>query len=208
MRFAPAPLLILILACTTLSAQQGRGPRGDRGNGDMPLVTLTGTVVESVKGEPLPRATVTIRRKSDSSLVTGAICGVDGRFTIEGLRPGRYFARVSFVGYLIRFIDDLAMRPGGGSTIDLGNIILTQAPSSGTVNVTAQREFMTAEIDRTTYRADDILAAQGGDATDVLKNIPSIEVDQEGKVSLRGNENVVVLIDGRPSILSGDQLTL
>lgn len=205
MRFLSVTLFILTLALTTLSAQQGRGPRG---NGDVPLITLSGMVVDSAKGGPLPRATVTIRRQSDSSLVTGAICGVDGRFTIEGLRPGRYYARVSYVGYMIRLIDDLPIRPGGGATIDLGNIALTPAAANGSINITAQRDFMTAEIDRTTYRADDILAAQGGDATDVLKNIPSIEVDPEGKVSLRGNENVVVLVDGRPSILSGDQLTL
>lgn len=174
----------------------------------MPMITLSGRVVDAAKSEPLSRATVTIRRKSDSSLVSGAICGSDGRFSIEGLRPGRYYARVSYVGYQIRLVDDLPILQGGGATVDIGNIELTPAASSGAVTVTAQREFMTAEIDRTTYRADDILAAQGGAATDVLKNIPSIEVDPEGKVSLRGNENVVVLIDGRPSILSGDQLTL
>ena len=174
----------------------------------MPAITVTGVVVDAKSGEPLGRATIAIRRLPDSSLVTGAIAGIDGRFSIEGLRPGRYVARLSYVGYAVRYIDNLTLRPTGGATIDLGRVEMTASTSRGQVTVEGERGFMTVEIDRTTYRADDILAAQGGNAGDVLKNIPSVEVDPDGKVSLRGNENVVILIDGRPSIMTGDQLTL
>jgi len=197
---------LVLLTLTPVSAQP-RGPRGERG-GEQRGITLSGVVVDGTNDNPLSRATIAIRRTADSSLVTGAIAGQDGRFTIEGIRPGRYFARVSFVGYAVRYVDNLPVGTGDGNAVDLGRIALSPVASGAHISVTAEREFMTVEVDRTTYRADDILAAQGGDATDLLKNIPSIEVDPEGKVSLRGNENVVILIDGRPSILTGEQLTL
>ncbi len=170
----------------------------------MPQGIVSGLIVDGSTGEPLARATVTLRYTRDSTLATGILTEKDGSFTINGVRAGSYFARISYVGFTIRFIDVTVGE--GASKADLGRIELTPAASSGQVSVTARREFMTVEADRTTYKAADILTAQGGTATDVLRNIPTIEVDIDGKVSLRGNQNVVVLINGRPSMLSGDQL--
>lgn len=170
----------------------------------MPQGTVSGVIVDGASDQGLARATVALRYTSDSSLATGILTEKDGSFAINGVRPGSYFARISYVGYTIRFVDVTVGE--GVSRTDLGRIELMSAPTGGTVNVTAQREFMTVEVDRTTYKAADILTAQGGTATDVLRNIPTIEVDIDGKISLRGNQNVVVLINGRPSMLSGDQL--
>ncbi|MBC8145103.1 MAG: TonB-dependent receptor [bacterium] len=89
----------------------------------------------------------------------------------------------------------------------LGEIAITPtAADIGGVIVRGERDFMTVEIDRNVYRTDDMPVAAGGNASDVLRNIPSVEVDVDGNVSLRGNQNVAVQINGRPVMMSGDAL--
>jgi outer membrane receptor protein involved in Fe transport len=178
-----------------------------RGAGQGPQGTIVGSVVDSASGDPLRLATVAIFSQSDSVLVTGALTESNGAFTIVGLRPGRYYARVSFLGYTPHFVSDVVVGPGA-SRVDLGRIAIAEATIAGQeVSVSARREFMTVEIDRTSYRAADMPVAAGGNATDVLRNIPSIEVDVDGNVSLRGNQNVVVLLNGRALTMTGDALT-
>jgi outer membrane receptor protein involved in Fe transport len=168
---------------------------------------VKGTIIDAESKGPLVRATIALRSARDSSLVSGALTDREGAFTISGLRPGRYYARVSYVGYRTRIVDSLVLRPGGMER-DLGAIALSINPSTtGDVTVSAERDFMTVDIDRTVYKTQDLLVSTGGTATDLLRNIPSIEVDVDGNVSLRGNQNVVVQINGRPLMMSGDALT-
>ena len=194
----------LFLIITTSTAQGPRIPLGGP-QGGLPQGVVFGSVIDGKTGEPLPRATVALRYMQDSTLATGILTEKDGSFSINGVRAGTYYARVSYVGYTIRFIDKVVVEQGS-SRVDMGRIELSPDASRGEVTVTGERQFVTVEVDRTTYKAADILTAQGGSASDVLKNIPTIEVDIDGKVSLRGNQNVVILVNGRPAMLSGDQL--
>lgn len=193
-------LLVLLFTIALPAVAQQRG-------GGQPGGTLVGKVIDSASGEPLRVATVSILSASDSVLVTGALTERDGSFSITGMRPGRYYARVSYLGYAPRIIDHVVVT-AAPSPIRLGAIALVPGAIKGQeVSVTAQRDFMTVEIDRTSYRAADMPVAAGGSATDVLRNIPSIEVDVDGSVSLRGNQNVVVLLNGRALTMSGEALT-
>jgi hypothetical protein len=209
---AVSPLLLLtgvfFVTGLTASAQAPRGGTGG-GPGGAPGAggTIAGTVVDSATGEPLRVATVAIFSAIDSTMITGALTERDGGFSIAGLRPGSYYARISFLGYALRFVEGISISRGEPN-VTLGRIELSPDAVKGQeVSVTARRDFMTVEIDRTSYKAADMPVAAGGNATDVLRNIPAIEVDVDGNVSLRGNQNVVVLLNGRTLSMSGDALT-
>src|SRR6267378_1304318 len=175
--------LLLNVATVSLSAQnppQAR-PAGPppSGNGE-----VQGTVVDTAAKTPLARASITVRGAKDSAIVAGALATADGEFHIQGLRPGAYYLRAASIGFKPR------------------NIAFTLQ----SVQVQGERPTVVIEPDRNTYRAKDIAPA-AANASDVLAATPSVEVDGEGKVSLRGNENVAVQINGRPTPISGAQLS-
>ena len=165
---------------------------------------VRGTVVDATAATPIARASVAVRSKPDAVLVSGAIASADGAFRVPGLRPGTYTLRVTYLGYgpkLLEFtISDAA------AIANVGAIKLSRvAAVLEGVAVTEERATMAIEPDRNAYRAKDVAPA-AGNASEVLDAVPSVQVDGDGKVSLRGNENVAVQINGRPSPLRGPQL--
>jgi outer membrane receptor protein involved in Fe transport len=203
--FRLASLALLVTTAVGVSIAQPRG--GAPGGAQGPGATLVGSVVDSATGDAMRVASVAIFNETDSVLVTGTLTESDGSFSIAGLRPGRYYARVNYLGYTPRFVGGIALAPGA-TRAEVGRIALAPSTIEGEgVSVTAERSFMTVEVDRTSYRAADMPVAAGGNAIDILRNIPTIEVDVDGNVSLRGNQNVVVLINGRALSMTGDALT-
>jgi ferric enterobactin receptor len=195
--------LLLNLAAVSLPAQnptQAR-PAGPppSGNGE-----VQGTVVDTAAHTPLARASITVRSTKDSTLVAGALAGADGGFKIQGLRPGSYYLRAASIGFGPRnvafTITDAAPR-AALDPIQLTRISVTLQ----SVQVQGERPAVVIEPDRNTYRAKDVAPA-ASNASEVLQATPSVEVDGDGKVSLRGNENVAVQINGRPTPISGTQL--
>ncbi|HEV7595628.1 MAG TPA: TonB-dependent receptor [Gemmatimonadaceae bacterium] len=165
---------------------------------------VMGTVVDTANKEPVARASVAVRSKKDSSLVTGAITGPDGAFHIQGLRPGDYYLRTTSIGFKPRSytfsVTDAAPRA------NVGSLTLTRiAVTLQSVQVAGQAPAMVIEPDRNSYRAKDVAPA-AANASEVLQATPSVEVDGDGKVSLRGNENVAIQINGRPTPITGAQL--
>ncbi|HET9004889.1 MAG TPA: TonB-dependent receptor, partial [Gemmatimonadaceae bacterium] len=130
--------------------------------------------------------------------------GTDGVFRIRGLRPGSYYLRINSIGFTPKR-QAFAITPAAPS-VDAGTIGLGQiATVLQGVEVTAERPAMVVEPDRNTYRAKDVAPA-AANASEVLDAVPSVQVDGDGKVSLRGNENVAIQINGRPSPIRGTQL--
>ena len=169
--------------------------------------SIEGTVLGSDSRDALPTATVAVWSLPDSALVTGTTADIDGRFTIERLSPGRYFVRASFVGYE-PFETEPFTITSGNPRIELAAINLAPvAAMLEGVQVEAERAEVAFEVDRTVYNTRDNIAARGGNATDLLQNIPAIEVDVDGRISLRGNQNVGILINGKPAPARGDFLT-
>lgn len=168
--------------------------------------TIRGTVTAAETGEPVPSAQVGVWSAADSSLVTGAVTRPDGTFRIDGVRPGSYYLRVSSLGYATASTDAVAITPEAMQA-DVGTVRLAQgAVVLEGLTVTAERSDAAFAPDRNTYRTRDLPATSGGNATDVLRNIPSVEVDQDGKVALRGNQNVAIQVNGRPTPMRGEQL--
>jgi outer membrane cobalamin receptor len=163
-------------------------------------------IVQNPEGQPVASAQVAVWSAADSTLVTGAVSRPDGSFRIDGLRPGRYYLKVSSLGFSTATTPVVAVSPQSPSA-DVGTVRLAAGVLQlEGLTVTAEAAPAGFAPDRNTYSTRDMPATQGGNATDVLRNVPAVEVDQDGKVSLRGNQNVAVQINGRPSPMRGDQL--
>ena len=201
-------LTLALLFCAASAAAQtpggqrpGGAPGGFGGSGG----TITGTIVDAETGESLPSATVALYAAPDSSFATGAAADLDGAFRVEAVRPGTYQVRVTFLGYVTRRLRGVAVAPG--QTVDVGRIAL--APDAAQLDgaeVVGQRELVEQRADRTVYNVQGQSVTAGGSALETLATLPSVEVDTDGAVSLRGNQNVVVQINGRPVPVRGTQL--
>jgi outer membrane cobalamin receptor len=208
-------LLATLLAGTAgtagaVAAQQPGGPppgaRMGAGAGQMPSGEVRGSVQDAVSLRGLGSASVAVHSARDSVMVTGTLTRADGSFRIEGLRPGRYFVRVSTVGFAPQTAGDITITPGA-LVADVGAIRLAQsAVQLEGVTASVERAQVALAPDRNTFSVRDMPAVAGGTATDVLRNVPSLEVDIDGRVSLRGNQNVAVQINGRAAPMRGDQL--
>ncbi len=181
-------------------AGAARGPAMPMPQGE---AEVRGTIVDD-KGNALAGGSVAVRLKRDSSLVGGAMAGTDGKFRVAGLMPGAYALRITRVGFTPArrevTITDKAQR------VNLEPIGMARAVVSlQSVQVTGAQDAMIVAPDRNGYRAKDV-APQAANASEVLEAVPSVQVDGEGKVSLRGNENVIVQVNGRPTPLKGAQL--
>jgi outer membrane receptor protein involved in Fe transport len=166
---------------------------------------IRGTVVDAGSSAPISRASVAVWTTTDPALVAGAIARPDGTFRIQGLRPGTYVLKVSMMGYTAQTTARLTVaesspRANAGSVRLARSAVMLEG-----LEVTAQRSAVTIAPDRNTYASRDVAPA-ATNASEVLEAVPSVEVDADGKVSLRGNENVVVQINGRPSPIRGAQL--
>lgn len=164
---------------------------------------IRGRIVDTAN-TAIPRAAITLRSKESGVPVAGALAGPDGTFRVPGLRPGVYALRAAYIGYS-PVNQDVIVR-AGTPVLDLG--VAKLAPLATTleaVTVREERAAVVVEADRNAYRAKD-LAPGAANASELLENVPSVQVDVDGKVSLRGNENVVVQINGRPTPMRGTQL--
>lgn len=166
---------------------------------------VRGVVTDGDANTPLARATIAVRTKGSATLVAGAIAKDDGSFRIQGLRPGTYYLRVTSIGYGPKSTEEFTVT-GASLQASVAPIKLSKvAVALEGVQVMAERAAMAVEPDRNTYNSKQV-APTATNASDVLDAVPSVQVDGDGKVSLRGNENVAIQINGRPTPISGAQL--
>ena len=187
---------LFFLAAGALYAQpQGAGAA-------MSPFIVKGMVVDAASSEPMSYTTVSLFNAKDSALVTGAVTDDAGVFLIE-TKPGRYYLVVEFIGYESYTINEIALNPSQ-KMIDVGTIKMGAGAVDLTeVEVRAEKSTMQFNLDKKVFNVGKDLANQGGSATDILDNVPSVTVDVEGNVSLRGQGNVRILVDGKPSSLVG-----
>ena len=166
--------------------------------------SVRGHVADKSNSESLQFVNVAVYRQDDTTkIVRGAITDEGGRFDITGLGYGNYTLQLSFVGYktLSRKFNVSRQKP----SVNYNMLYLSEdATLLGEVTVTGQRSTMKLEVDRKTFDVSADISNAGGSASDVLENIPSVEVDQDGNVSLRGNSSVEVWINGKASGLTTD----
>ena len=198
--------LLWLLACFTLTSSssllgqnRGSGPQAGALANEVKS-SISGTVFDGESDSPLDYATVSIYN-ADQELVTGTITEADGSFRIE-VQPGTYSIRVEFLGYEPYRIEDVQL--SRNEQLDLGRVdVSSSAAQLDEVTVTATRSTMQLALDKRIFNVGSDLVSRGGSATELLDNVPSVQVDVEGNVSLRGSSNVRILINGRPSNLLG-----
>lgn len=194
------PLTWLFFLPVLLIAQ----PKGDwKGNTENNVSHfIKGNVVDSETRAPLEFATVTLFSQQDSSMVTGGITDADGGFSLE-VKLGRYYLQVEFIGFQLLNMNDIVVGRDHRN-LDLGELILsTEASILDEVVVQAEKSTMQLSLDKKVFNVGKDLANTGGTAADVLDNVPSVTVDVEGNVELRGAGGVRILVDGKPSGLIG-----
>ena len=165
---------------------------------------IEGKVYDSKTSTPIEFATVMLVNKNDTTKITGTATNDKGKFLFEKVFPGQYYIRVSFVGTDNYRSKVIAVKPA--SKIDLGKINLSSKNLlMKDVTVKGERSSISYQIDKKVINVSESLTAMSGTAVDVLENVPSVTVDIDGNVSLRGSGNFQVLIDGRPSILASNE---
>ncbi len=190
-------LLCLSLLAKSNTLLNNEDDSGDKGG------KVTGAIIDRTTKKPMSYANVAIYTLQDSGLISGGITNDDGRFEISNLKFGDFYLEAQFIGFDKTSISNISL-DRKNSSVDIGMIELS--PSSielNEVNVVADKALVEYKLDKKVVNVSQVLSAIGGTAVDVLENTPSIQVDIEGNVSLRGSGNFTVLIDGRPSILSG-----
>ncbi len=162
--------------------------------------TIEGTVVDLNSSAPLEFANIVLFSLPDSVQAAGTVTNKNGNFILTGVKNGNYFLRISFIGYENSFINQIQVK--NSTKVDAGKIFLAQKSYGvNDVVVSGERAPISYEIDKKVISVGENFSASSGTAIDILENIPSVTVDIEGNVSLRGSSNFKVLIDGRPSIL-------
>ena len=159
---------------------------------------VTGKVVDFGTKQPIDFANVSAMQ--GEKLITGAITDTKGEFTIE-LKDGAYTLVVSFMGYSEQRKDIIV----AGKPLNVGRIqIKEDTQTLGEVEVVGQGTSMRFELDKKVFTVDQNIASAGASVSDVLENIPSVDVDQEGNISLRNSEDVEIWINGKPAGLNSE----
>ncbi len=189
-------ILLLFFSSSIFSQPSGYPSSAPR------IGTISGKLVEKGSNTPLEYANVAIYSAKDSSLAGGGIADSKGLFSITNLAPGKYYLDAKFIGFEHTKISDIKIGRESIS-VDLGILELIPASENlGEVSVYAQEKPIAYEIDKKIVDPSHFPTAANGTAVDVLANTPSVSVDIEGNVSLRGSSNFTVLIDGRPTPFS------
>ncbi|MFO7445105.1 MAG: outer membrane beta-barrel family protein [Ignavibacteriaceae bacterium] len=191
-------LTLLTFSITAiLYSQQNQQPAGG---------IIRGKVIDTDAKEPIEYANIILYSANDSMQVTGTITNTEGIFQITPVRPGNYYVDVQFISYEKRRFNDVILAPGN-MTVDLGTIeIHSSAINLGNVVVEGERSPVSYQIDKKVIDVNQMATSMSGNAADVLSNVPSVTVDIEGNVSLRGSDNFTVLVDGRPSVLDAQDV--
>ena len=162
-------------------------------------INITGTVIDKDTKQPLEYATLVLQSIRNPERITGGITDLNGKFNIE-TNPGQYKVRVEYISYKTYELADQTFQ----KSTDLGIIELSiDVEQLEAVEVVGERTTVELRLDKKVYNVGKDLTVKGGSVTDVLDNVPSVSVDVEGTISLRGNESVRILINGKPSALSG-----
>lgn len=185
--------IIIPLLLLTLSTIQGQVRQNQQN------ITISGKVIDAESGQPLEYATFVLQDANNPDKVTGGITDTSGEFSIE-TTPGKYNIRVEFLSFKTYSLNGQNYT----SSTNLGSIRLeADVAQLEAVEVVGERTTVEVRLDKKIYNIGKDITTSGGNVSDALNNIPSVSVDVEGAISLRGNDNVRILINGKPSALAG-----
>ncbi|WP_310381424.1 TonB-dependent receptor domain-containing protein [Flavobacterium sp.] len=179
-------ILSLLLSSSFIYSQQ---------RPEIKKIKITGTVIEKTSKQPLEYATITFKNPTNPKAIAGGITNAKGEFDVE-INQGIYDITIEFISFKPVEIKQKNIQENSS----LGQIALEEDQTQlNEVVVRSEKTTVEIKLDKKVYNVGNDLMVKGGTVSDVLDNIPSVSVDVEGNISLRGNENVRILIDGRPS---------
>jgi len=171
-----------------------------KNNSTLNDIRVSGKVLDAATKHTIEYANIVLLSPKDSTVITGGVTDNKGNFNLALSKPGEYIFEARFIGYDTDS-REIQIEPGN-TNLDLGEILIhPSAINLSDVFVEGQRSPVTYQIDKKVIDPSQLMTVISGNAADVLANVPSIQVDVEGNVSLRGSQNFTVLIDGRPSVL-------
>ena len=165
---------------------------------------INGRIIAS-DGKPMEFVTVTLHQTKDSSLVKGEITDATGRYEFMTLKNGQYFVSAQQVGLKKATSDPLSISGNSLTAKDLK--LVEDNVNLKAVTITAQKPFIEQQIDKTVVNVENSIVSAGSTALEILEKSPGVVVDNDGKIQLRGKEGVRIMLDGKPSQLSQEQLT-
>jgi len=160
---------------------------------------ITGILLDSISRNAVAFASVGVIDSQSGKTINGGISDEKGHFRIMGLAAGKYTLQIVFMGYAMREVKDITLSP---QKPDFDCRVITLAPETRLleeIQIVGEAALIEARPDKIVYNAEKDVTSRGGDAADVLRNVPLLSVDFDGNVSLRGSENIRILINGRPS---------
>jgi outer membrane receptor protein involved in Fe transport len=198
-------LIAFLISSVCLFAQQRQGQYSGGGQAMPTEGKIKGLVVTGTDNKPLEYASVGIYRASDSTLVTGSLTDSKGMFTVENLPFGKFYVEVNYVGFKKSRVNNILLTPKSKDA-NIGNISVIESTTKiSEVEVVGTRTQVEYKLDKKIVNVSSNLTASGGTAVDALQNVPSVQTDVDGNVTLRGSGNFQVLIDGKPSVLQGTE---
>lgn len=167
---------------------------------------INGVLIGDGDKQPLSFATVSIFNSQTKDYVKGVQTDIDGQFLFQSIASGTYFLKVSYVGFEDFQKDNIKLQ--SGTNLDLGTLIIKESGKLlDEVVVAGAKPAMELQMDRKVFNVAQSAISVGGTATDLLANVPSLQVDMDGSVSLRGSSSVRILIDGKESAMAGNDIT-
>lgn len=195
-------ILISIFALSTLIINAQGGRPGNMSPSQGPKSGVAGIIIDKQSKHPIPYSTIVLYNQLDSSMVSGTIADENGHFMIKA-KGGNYYLDINFMGYEKVRKENISINKNT-SFIKLGKIGLSKAQAElKGVEIVGSQSYVDYKIDRKVINVSRDLASTGSSAVEALQNVPSVTVDIEGNVELRGSSNFTVLINGKPSPLSG-----
>ncbi|MGC4021612.1 MAG: TonB-dependent receptor [Cyclobacteriaceae bacterium] len=166
---------------------------------------ITGVVIDSTSNAGVEFANVALLDAKTHQAVNGNVCDDKGKFEITKIANGDYILVISFIGYKNKTMP--IQISDKKNDINLGNVQLSPSVTVlKAVEVVGQKTLIEEKVDRLVYNAENDATAKGGDATDVLRRVPMLTVDLDGNVSLRGSQNIKVLINNKPSTITASSV--
>jgi len=166
-------------------------------------ISLSGKIIEKGTNKPVEFVTVKLIIKADSTFIAGCITDGTGNFSLKNVPVNEFYIEYSSIGFKPSRSKPFNVSSPKGN-LNLGTLELSsESQLLNEVVITGERKMFNNSIDRKVFNVEKDMLSQSGAVTDLLQNIPSVSVDIDGNVSLRGSENVMILINGKTSMLSG-----